>query len=76
MTEIRARELRFVAGEAAALVHAVSGVQLSEADLADLMERTEGWPAGVYLAAEHLLGQEVEDEPVVTGELADEGVRG
>ena len=56
MTEIRARELRFVAGEAAALVHAVSGVQLSEADLADLMERTEGWPAGVYLAALSLRG--------------------
>jgi LuxR family maltose regulon positive regulatory protein len=51
MAEIRARELRFAAGEAATLVHAVSGVQLSEPDLADLMDRTEGWPAGVYLAA-------------------------
>jgi LuxR family transcriptional regulator, maltose regulon positive regulatory protein len=56
MAEIRARELRFAAGEAATLVHAVSGVQLSEPDLADLMDRTEGWPAGVYLAALSLRG--------------------
>ena len=27
------------------------GVELSEADLAALVERTEGWPTGVYLAA-------------------------
>ncbi|HEV3292463.1 MAG TPA: LuxR C-terminal-related transcriptional regulator [Streptosporangiaceae bacterium] len=56
MAEIRARELRFAAGEAAALVHTVSGAQLSEPDLTDLMERTEGWPAGVYLAALSLRG--------------------
>ena len=56
MVEIRARELRFVPEEAATLVHAVADVQLSEPDLADLMERTEGWPAGVYLAALSLRG--------------------
>jgi LuxR family maltose regulon positive regulatory protein len=56
MTEFRARELRFTAGELATLLHAVSGVQLSKPDLADLMERTEGWPAGVYLAALSLRG--------------------
>ncbi len=56
MVEIRARELRFGADEAAALVQAVSGVQLGEDDLADLMERTEGWPAGMYLAALSLRG--------------------
>jgi LuxR family transcriptional regulator, maltose regulon positive regulatory protein len=56
MTEIRARELRFTPGQAAALIHAVSGVRLSEPDLAVLMERTEGWPAGVYLAALSLRG--------------------
>ena len=56
MVEIRARELRFAPEEAAALVQAVSDVQLSEPDLADLMERTEGWPAGVYLAALSLRG--------------------
>jgi LuxR family transcriptional regulator, maltose regulon positive regulatory protein len=56
MTEIRARELRFTPEQAAALTSAVSGVQLSEPDLAVLMERTEGWPAGVYLAALSLRG--------------------
>jgi len=56
MVEIRARELRFGPDEAATLVHTVSGARLSEADLADLMERTEGWPAGMYLAALSLRG--------------------
>jgi LuxR family maltose regulon positive regulatory protein len=56
MAEIRTHELRFTAAEAAALVRAVSAVQLSEPDLADLVERTEGWPAGVYLAALSLRG--------------------
>ncbi|HEY6274944.1 MAG TPA: LuxR C-terminal-related transcriptional regulator [Streptosporangiaceae bacterium] len=56
LAELRARELRFTAGEAATLLRAVSGIQLSEPDLADLMDRTEGWPAGVYLAALSLRG--------------------
>jgi LuxR family maltose regulon positive regulatory protein len=56
MTEIRARELRFTPEQAATLTHAVSGVQLGEPDLAVLMERTEGWPAGMYLAALSLRG--------------------
>jgi LuxR family maltose regulon positive regulatory protein len=56
MVEIRARELRFAAQEAAALVHDVSGVALSDADVVDLVERTEGWPAGLYLAALSLRG--------------------
>jgi LuxR family maltose regulon positive regulatory protein len=56
MVEIRMPELRFTALQAAALVHAVSGVELSAADLADLVERTEGWPAGLYLAALSLRG--------------------
>jgi LuxR family maltose regulon positive regulatory protein len=56
MVEIRARELRFGGQEAAALVHDVSGVALSDADVADLVERTEGWPAGLYLAALSLRG--------------------
>jgi LuxR family transcriptional regulator, maltose regulon positive regulatory protein len=51
MVEIRMRELRFTPSEAAALVRNVSDVELSEPDLAVLLERTEGWPAGLYLAA-------------------------
>ena len=56
LAEIRARELRFTPPEAAALLHAVAGVDLSQPDLADLVDRTEGWPAGVYLAALSLRG--------------------
>jgi len=56
MAEIRARELRFTPQEAAELLLAVAGVELREPDLSQLMERTEGWPAGVYLAAISLRG--------------------
>jgi LuxR family maltose regulon positive regulatory protein len=56
MAEIRMRELRFTRPEAATLVQAVSGIELTPADLADLVERTEGWPAGLYLAALSLRG--------------------
>ena len=56
MVEIRMRELRFTRAEAAALVQAVSGIELTPADLADLVDRTEGWPAGLYLAALSLRG--------------------
>jgi LuxR family maltose regulon positive regulatory protein len=56
MVEIRMRGLRFTPMQAAVLVRAVSGAELSAADLADLVERTEGWPAGLYLAALSLRG--------------------
>ncbi len=56
MVEIRMPELRFTPLQAAALVHAVFGAELTAADLADLVERTEGWPAGLYLAALSLRG--------------------
>ena len=57
LAEIRMAELRFTATEAGELVRVVSDVQLNEADLGVLLERTEGWPAGVYLAALTLRGQ-------------------
>jgi LuxR family maltose regulon positive regulatory protein len=56
LAEFRAHDLRFRPAEAASLVRTVSAVELSEPDLADLVERTEGWPAGVYLAALSLRG--------------------
>jgi len=56
LAEVRARELRFSAGQVAALVRTVAGVDLAGPDLAGLVERTEGWPAGVYLAALSLRG--------------------
>lgn len=54
--DIRADQLRLATPHVAALVQAVSGVQLDGSDLADLVARTEGWPAGVYLAALSLRG--------------------
>ena len=54
LTELRAAELRFTADEAAALLRqgaAVSGVALPETAVAALAARTEGWAAGLQLAA-------------------------
>jgi LuxR family transcriptional regulator, maltose regulon positive regulatory protein len=56
MVEIRMPELRLEPSAAAALVANVSGFELAEPDLAVLLERTEGWPAGLYLAALSLRG--------------------
>ncbi|MFC5994976.1 LuxR C-terminal-related transcriptional regulator [Pseudonocardia hispaniensis] len=50
LTEIRAAELAFRADEAAALF-AQLGVELDEAYLGRVIERTEGWVAGLRLAA-------------------------
>jgi LuxR family transcriptional regulator, maltose regulon positive regulatory protein len=48
--DIGAVDLAFEAREADVLLRA-SGVQLPEADVVDLVEGTEGWPIGLYLAA-------------------------
>jgi LuxR family transcriptional regulator, maltose regulon positive regulatory protein len=56
MAEIRARELRFDFRQAAELIQAVAAAELSERDLRYLVERTEGWPAGLYLAALSMRG--------------------
>jgi ATP/maltotriose-dependent transcriptional regulator MalT len=50
LSEIRADELAFTSQEALALL-ASDGVQLSSDAVSELMRRTEGWPAGLYLAA-------------------------
>ena len=56
VAEVRTRELRLGPAPAAELIAAVAGVELSSADLTDLLDRTEGWPAGLYLAALSLRG--------------------
>ena len=48
--EIGATELRMDEQEAEVLLEA-AGVELEAAELSELTERTEGWPAGLYLAA-------------------------
>jgi ATP/maltotriose-dependent transcriptional regulator MalT len=55
LTELRADDLRFSVAEARALFH-VAGVRLPEGALARLHERTEGWAAGLRLAALSLAG--------------------
>jgi len=55
LTEIRAAELRFTLDESRDLLE-VAGVRLSEGALALLHERTEGWAAGLRLAALSLAG--------------------
>jgi LuxR family maltose regulon positive regulatory protein len=56
IAEVGARQLRFEPAPAAELVAAAAGVELSRDDLADLVDRTEGWAAGLYLAALSLRG--------------------
>jgi LuxR family maltose regulon positive regulatory protein len=55
LTEIRESDLRFTVGEARELF-AAAGVQLPETAVALLQERTEGWAAGLRLAALSLAG--------------------
>jgi LuxR family maltose regulon positive regulatory protein len=50
VVEVGPAELAMDQGEARALL-AATGVGLSDAETAELVGRTEGWPAGLYLAA-------------------------
>jgi LuxR family maltose regulon positive regulatory protein len=53
LVEIGPADLALTAEEAASLLRE-AGVVLNEAELADLHQRTEGWPAALYLAALYL----------------------
>ena len=50
LTELRGPDLRFSLDETRGLLRA-SGISVSDTAVAALQERTEGWPAGVRLAA-------------------------
>jgi len=56
LLELRAGDLRFTAGEAGAFLNGRLGLGLAPGDVGDLVERTQGWPAGLYLAALSLQG--------------------
>src|SRR6266568_1859221 len=58
LTELRAADLRFTASEAAAFLNQVMGLSLSAADIAALEDRTEGWIAGLQLAALSMQGHQ------------------
>ena len=51
MTELRAADLRFTPEEAATFLNRVMGLELSAEDTAELEGRTEGWIAGLQMAA-------------------------
>jgi ATP/maltotriose-dependent transcriptional regulator MalT len=57
LAELRAADLRFTFGETAALLGVAAGQELSPQLVAALGERTEGWVAGLQLAALSLRGR-------------------
>src|SRR6266540_5768944 len=58
LTELRAADLRFTPAEAAEFLNQVMGLDLSVDEVAALETRTEGWIAGLQLAALSMQGHE------------------
>ncbi len=58
MNEIRTEQLAFSEEEAECLLNEKMGLDIGPDDLCVLLERTEGWPAGIYLASLSLQNKE------------------
>ncbi len=58
LTEIRAADLRFTPSEATEFLNQIMNLDLSVEEVAALETRTEGWIAGLQLAAISMRGQE------------------
>src|SRR5438874_1464422 len=58
LTELRAADLRFTASDAAEFLTQVMGLSLSASDIAALEDHTEGWIAGLQLAALSMQGHQ------------------
>jgi len=58
LAEIRTEELAFTEREAAFLLNGRLHLEVGTDDLRVLLVRTEGWPAGIYLAALSMEGKE------------------
>ncbi len=58
LIELRAADLRFTPTEAAEFLNRMMGLNLRDADIAALEARTEGWIAGLQLAALSMQGRE------------------
>ncbi len=58
LTEIRAEHLRFSGSEAAQFLNQIMGLALTDEQVSALELRTEGWIAGLQLAALSLRGQD------------------
>ena len=61
LTEVRAADLRFTESEAADFLNQVMGLNLSAENIAMLEKRTEGWIAGLQLAALSIQGHASRD---------------
>lgn len=57
LNELRTSDLRFTASEAREFLNHQMGLKLSEADIQSLTTRTEGWIAGLQLAAISMQGK-------------------
>ncbi len=64
LTELRSRDLAMTAAEAQRLLAAM-GLELEPGHVATLLDRTEGWPAGLYLA-----GLSLQEQPDVGAAVA------
>jgi LuxR family transcriptional regulator, maltose regulon positive regulatory protein len=58
LNEIRTEQLAFSEEEADCLLNEKMGLDIDPDDLSVLFERTEGWPAGIYLASLSLQNKE------------------
>ena len=58
LIELRAADLRFTSSEAAEFLNQVMDLHLSAEDVAALEDRTEGWIAGLQLAALSMRGRQ------------------
>ncbi|MBD2847589.1 tetratricopeptide repeat protein [Paenibacillus sp. IB182496] len=56
LMELRGRDLRFTRSESTLFFHQTMGLQLSSAEVSSLEARTEGWIAGLQLAAVSMQG--------------------
>ena len=72
LLEVRAADLRFTAEEADVFLNQVMGLQLGPAHVAALEARTEGWAAGLQLAALSARGHTNTStgDPASSGEVA------
>jgi LuxR family maltose regulon positive regulatory protein len=61
LTELRAADLRFTSAEAAEFLNQMMGLNLSAENIAALETRTEGWVAGLQLAALSMQGRASRD---------------
>src|SRR5918994_722609 len=58
VNELRTEQLAFSEEEATSLLGQRLGLRIGRADIEELLERTEGWPAGIYLAALSMRGRD------------------